>query len=204
MKGAPHPIAPWLDERLAPNGRSVRENFARWFGDAAVVAGDGTPLVAYHGTNADIAVFTPGADGGIHFGGAAQASMRVAGSGKNLLPVYLSIRNPRRSKDCGGKWKGKIASAKAAGHDGIVYLNRYEGISVETTLRAQREGVNLDALSDAAFRKFAPEAQDSYIAFRPEQVKSAVGNSGNFDPTNASIADTEEAPAPARRHSPAL
>lgn len=203
MRQTPQPTPPWLDKRLASNGRAVRDNFAAWCSDTAVASGDGTPIVVYHGTNADISAFAPGADGGIHFGSANQAAMRVAGTGKNLLPVYLSIRNPRRSKDCGGKWKSKITSAKAAGHDGIVYLNRYEGISMETTLRAQREGVNLDALSDADFRRFAPEAQDSYIAFRPEQVKSAIGNSGTYDPRNPCICDTED-PAPARRPSPTL
>ena len=43
------------------------------------------------------------------------------------------------------------------GHDGIVYNNKYEG------------------------------GGDSWIAFRPEQIKSAIGNSGAFDPNNPDI-----------------
>src|SRR3546814_5356719 len=119
--------------------------------------------------------------------------MRVSGAGKNIMPVYLSIQNPRRSKDTGGKWASKIKAAKAAGHDGIVYLNRYEGIPADAFQRAveqiarDRGGnpdfVRLDTLSDEQFRRYVPEARDSYIAFRPEQIKSAAGNRGTFDPS---------------------
>ncbi len=129
--------------------------------------------VVYHGTNSQFDTFDSKAtvDGGIHFGTKEQATMRTKAEGRRLIGAELATENLRRSRDMGGNWKSKIASAKAAGHDGIVYLNRYEGISTETVLRAQREGVNLDKLTDAQFRKFAPEAQDSYIVFDPKQIK---------------------------------
>jgi hypothetical protein len=47
-----------------------------------------------------------------------------------------------------------------AGFDGIVYINEYE---------------------------HAIGATDSYIAFRPTQIKSAIGNRGTFDPKDPSI-----------------
>lgn len=77
-----------------------------------------------------------------------------------------------RSKDLGGNWKAKIRQAKAAGKDGIVYLNRYEGMSSELIDRLQQNGLldKLDGMSDAQFRKAVPEAQDSYIVFRADQV----------------------------------
>lgn len=104
--------------------------------------------------------------------------------GRNLVPVYLRMLNPRRSRDAGGNWASKIKSAKSAGHDGIVYLNRYEGIPYEAIERATMRlagelAVNpsqalLDALPDEQFRKYVPEAQDSYIAFSAGQIKSAI------------------------------
>jgi len=42
---------PMTNTRLAPNGRPVGENFARWFGHSALVDRDGAPLVLYHGSN---------------------------------------------------------------------------------------------------------------------------------------------------------
>jgi hypothetical protein len=158
--------------------------FRKWFGDSKVVGESGEPLVLYHATKSDIEMFddSKSADGGFHFGALDQASMRVSGQGKNLMPVYLSANKLQRSKDMGAKWGAKIRSAKAAGYQGIVYLNRFEGLSTEVICRLSDEGLleKLDAMSDAEFRKAVPQAQDSYIVFRPEQIKSAVGNCGDF------------------------
>jgi len=48
---------------------------------------------------------------------------------------------------------------EGAGYDGIVYDNKYE------------------------------KGGDSYMAFHPEQIKSAIGNSGAFDPKSGSLTD---------------
>lgn len=173
-------------------------NFKKWFAGSKVVDTKGKPLVVYHGTNSDIQAFKDSeVVAGFHFGSVQQADMRVAGVGKNILPLYLSIQNPGRSTDSGGKWVGKIKAAKRAGHDGIVYLNRYEGIPREAFERAIQEiaakrggnpdYVRLDSLSDSEFKKVIPEATESYIAFHPEQIKSAIGNSGAFDAKNPNI-----------------
>lgn len=172
--------------------------FKNWFGDwdgdpenasKVVDPTTGEPMVVYHGTKGDIAEFDSSqtVDGGFHFGTTAQASMRVSGAGKNLMPVYLKIEDWQRSKDLGGKWKAKIKSAKSSGKDGIVYLNRYEGIDYATIERAEAEGFNLDKVSDARLRDFAPELADSYIVFDPTQIKSAIGNRGTFDPADPNI-----------------
>jgi hypothetical protein len=113
--------------------------------------------------------------------------MRASGAGKNLLPVYLKAANLRRSKDLGGQWKTKIAAAKAAGNDAIVYLNRYEGLDSNVIQRLQSLGLlqRLDDLSDEEFRRAVPQARDSYIVFRPEHIKSAIGNSGLYGPSDS-------------------
>lgn len=70
-----------------------------------------------------------------------------------MTAVYLSIQNPKRVRDQGHDWSEEIRKAKAEGYDGIVYTNLFEDIGSE-----------------------------SYIAFRPEQIKS-IYNVGSFDPT---------------------
>ena len=132
----------------------------------------GQPQVLYHGTKEPFTSFDKAktADGAFHFGTREQAAMRAGPRGV-LIPVTLQIQRLRRSRDVGGRWKTKIAAAKSAGFDGIVYLNRYEGILPSTSLRAIEQGVTLDRLSDADFRRFAPEANDSYIAFYADQVR---------------------------------
>ncbi|TXH46820.1 MAG: PLxRFG domain-containing protein [Desulfurellales bacterium] len=150
--------------------RAGRESgaFKRWFGDSKVVDADGKPLVVYHGTTADFAEFdrdkivsgvlgrgfyfaanpesTRTYSGGSRFGGAGFAN------GGNVMPVYLSIKNPLILEH-GDK---ADIGAESKGHDGVIKLNK-----------------------DGAI--------ETLVAFRPEQIKSAIGNSGAFDPTNPDI-----------------
>ncbi|AWE88943.1 hypothetical protein CSC28_7041 (plasmid) [Pseudomonas paraeruginosa] len=56
--------------------------------------------------------------------------------------------------------------------DAIVYLNRYEGLTTEVIERLSASGdlSRLDDMTDAQFRKVVPEARDSYIVFRQDQL----------------------------------
>ncbi len=173
FRGTNEPVTKSNDVVGNQGGRSADDttpgDLLRKLEGTQVVDSNGSPLLVYHGSKIQIDRFDTSktVDGGLHFGSKSQASMR---SSKNLMSAYLNAKSLRRSKDMGGNWKSKISSAKSSGHDGIVYLNRYEGISIETVLRADAEKVNLDALSDAQFKKFAPESQDSYIVFYAKQV----------------------------------
>ena len=107
----------------------------------------------------------------------------------------------------GRSWRSQIASARSAGHDGIVYLNRYEGIPPSAFERARaalsrRQGSNratveelLGRLSDVEFKRLIPEARDSYIALTGTQIKS-VFNRGTFDPRSAHILYQDAAEPP--------
>lgn len=140
--------------------------------ETIVVDENGTPLVVYHGTKDRFDSFERAKtiDGAFHFGTREQAIVRMGREGF-LVGAYLEIRNPRRSKDLGKGWKKKIESAKRSRHDGIVYLNRYEGISRDTVMRAYGERKDLDLVTDAEFLKYAPEVRDSYIVFYPQQIR---------------------------------
>jgi hypothetical protein len=65
------------------------------------------------------------------------------------------------------------------GYDGVVYTNRYE-LPEEALARANEwpasQRNKLKTMSDDDFRKEFPEAVDSYIAFRREQLKSPFGD----------------------------
>lgn len=129
-----------------------------------------------HGTNADFDDLdvSKSSDGGIHFGTEDQAKMRSAGKNSRLLRASIDIQKPKRYKDDGGNWKKKIAAAKRAGYDSIVYLNRYEGLTTERIEHLSEIGKldKLDNLSYTAFKKLVPEAEDSYIVFSNEQIKA--------------------------------
>lgn len=205
----------FLGGRGSLTGVTDSAAFRRWFGNSVVVNPDGSPRVVYHGTKAevDFSEFKfPRDEIGVHFGTKEQAAEFVKENRKDtgerrarIYPVYLSIQQPLRLVDRNiwkastivGQLAGKgILSAKelsdvedlaseppvywkqsekwtlrspaiimlvdlliSKGYDGIVYLNEYEG----------------------------PGNQDSYIVFRPTQIKSAIGNRGTFDPNDPNI-----------------
>lgn len=174
-------VKPWMDDRRAPNGRRVRDNFTDWFDDSKIVDVDGDPLVVYHGTNQDFSSFDPEADprsyesdrGKFFFTSNPQHASGYAeddGMGKNagapnVIAAYVAIQNPfviDNSDDPTNDWdrNGDLYSALAEeqGRDGIV-IQTEDG------------------------------SEKLVIAFRPEQIKSAIGNSGNYDPANACISD---------------
>ena len=168
-------------ESTAPD-QTQTAAFRRWFGDSKVVDENGAPLVVYHGTNADFDAFNPVAEGidGIYFSSDPVVAQQYAdwrssdfGGDGRLYSAYLAIRNPlvvegMRDFDADA-FQDAVDRAKDAGHDGVIVRN-------------VRDGWNADA----------PLA-DTYIAFRPSQIKSATGNNGNFDPESDSILESVEA-----------
>jgi hypothetical protein len=102
---------------------------------------------------------------------------------------------------------------EAKGYDGVVYANQGETVTHPTKLRmdaaqraleqAQRDGWDEEGIAShrelyekrkaewkAAVRE-GGGVDDSFIAFSPQQLKSAIGNSGAFDPQQRSILKQE-------------
>lgn len=147
--------------------------------------------------------------------------------GQNVMPVYLRIANPKRlDKDPVDpkSWRAAIAQAKLEGHDGIVYTNIIEAPAAtelpddlfEQPSRTYRGGVmlvskSLGVLADCGdsqsnYQKALQRIRvgavlvpaESWVAFEPAQIKSALGNCGVFDPRNPDICDGQRALQPAR------
>lgn len=207
--GAFDPICPSLTdaapapEKVAATKRHApqSEAFNEWFGNSGVVDESGAPLVVYHGTCGDFegdgfsyhvkGINSYGdADIGFFFGSAEVASAFTddEAEGSAVIPVYLSIQKPKYVQGAnfvamldgldGEGWRNFKEKAIAAGYDGII-------------VRTDGEARNSEYSHQ--FRS------DNYIAFRPEQIKSAIGNSGAFDPASPSLTDHASAAMPAAR-----
>jgi len=197
-----------LESLMAPSELVRDPNFARWFEGSKAVDKYGEPLMLTHGTlSGQINEFRPNT----HFGTPIQANTRIEAlqEAKDLplsflkfaarkllgsddvptnIPVYLSVRNPKRMNDhLGESWEDRVRVARDEGFDSIVYLNRAElsDDAHEAILKEElRSGFSLN---DDEIRAVAPEVADSYIVFDPRQVKSATGNRGTYDPDNPDI-----------------
>ena len=178
--------------------------FKRWFGDSKVVDAAGKPLVVYHGTRGDVASFAPDRvkgrfpnSEGFYFTSRPQHASVYADSiqnasedfnpasrfavpvadGANVMPAYVSLQNPKvvtvsawgtLESRVDGDGGAMVRAAREAGHDGVI-VTREAGDEWDGMLA---------------------------IAFRPEQIKSAIGNTGTFDPANPDIRYSEDAQEP--------
>jgi len=161
--------------------------FKNWFGASKVVDKSGKPMVVYHGTGGNFTVFDKsfsnkvnawGEQSGHFFtpsteqAGKFATSYRSTEAGGNIKPVYLSLKNPLELdmiKDLGDKapqLTDALMNAKNKGYDGAIIHN---------------------------FEDFGGR-HDQYIAFSPNQIKSATGNSGAFNPANPDIRGSSAMP----------
>jgi hypothetical protein len=147
--------------------------FRDWFGDSKVVDGAGQPLRVFHGTGGDFNAFSRDRAGATT--GAANAGMgffftdrpevagnyaRMAGDAQNILPVYLSLKNPLRLE------AKNMMEADRMLQSGL--QEKHDGAIIQV---AMRDG----------------GTQTVYMARESGQAKSAIGNRGTFDAGNPDI-----------------
>jgi hypothetical protein len=169
--------------------------FKRWFGDSKVVDENGEPLVVYHGTRTSFDSFKFGEGLVTDFGRYgkgfyftpdtryANAYTRNAPGG-NVMPVFLSIKNPyffngSESQDLFRKLGGGPEPTDMGSEAGKRWAN---------AIRDGLEAMGHDGFSDGKPARFASEI----VAFRPEQIKSATGNIGTYNPTSSNISEERQ------------
>jgi hypothetical protein len=96
-----------------------------------------------------------------------------------------------RSQNAGQWTKNLRELIESKGFDGMVYKNTGE-VSGSDVLNEKRMNMNLPSkernIAEKQYQEFIKNnAEDSYIAFHPTQIKSATGNRGTFDAGNPNI-----------------
>lgn len=183
----------------AKKSSSREENFRNWFGNSKAIDGEGKPWVHYHVTSRHFSEFIPGGYDPSLSGPAIwltphkhsqPAAHNVMGrgtfrEGANVMPLYVKIENPLYVTDSDREEKAELVKKfgsksyswpmtlhpedvkkmKDAGYDGIFHINDQSGV------------------------KFNPETGEGLetIVFDPGQLKSAIGNSGEFNPKRNDI-----------------
>jgi ribosomal protein S18 acetylase RimI-like enzyme len=197
-------------EPVVPEGMAVRRSaeretpaeFDKWFGDSKAVGANGKPLVAYHGTAVDLSEFRTGREGtdypgdiGAWFTAAAASSdeheladsdarsaaisfsvdaAEESGGEARVMDVFLSIKSPKEYQ----------------GHDAFESALKKAGSA--TALRKALQAAGNDGIvirdSDTDFG----DLRDDWVAFNPEQIKSATGNNGEFDGASGDITQSRQ------------
>lgn len=177
------------DGATAPDTPAFRE----FFGDSKVVDADGNPMPVYHGTAEEFDTFDPARSGsttahmtanlGTFFAESRAKAQHYAENASQGVPAeervidaYLAIRKPY-----------------------TLSLKRFMGLDSQEESAALRQKLIAEGYDGIHI----PEVQQ-WIAFQPNQIKSASENRGTFDTSTGNIyfsrddADPDN-PAPARR-----
>jgi hypothetical protein len=176
--------------------------FQAWFKGSKVVDAEGKPLRAYHGTTKDFDTFNTQqvrvsknpywlGDLGSWFTAPSlrkdnydeENAESVAGffadkPGGRILPVYLSIRNPKEYEDY-EELQDEVYSyvqrlGRQTGHSGfraMLAASGYDGIVIRNSMT--------DGDAD----------RDDWVAFEPHQIKSALANR-TFNPRSGRFTET--------------
>jgi hypothetical protein len=186
-------------------------NFKRWFGDSKVVDEKGEPLVVYHGTGADIDAFR--GRGRFYFAEKPEYAASFAGKyfdeykRPNIMPVYLSVQKPLDLTALGGDFvstndlvaalekAGAIKTAQAVKDRQFEKYGRKQGVNVwelwhESPIREAVKDDGFDGviqIEQAAKDESSMHESRVVMVFNPTQIKSAIGNNGDYSLTNADI-----------------
>jgi hypothetical protein len=175
------------DNNIRPSG----EAFKRWFGNSKVVDEDGKPLVVYHGTDAEFDGFDT-SNSHAWFAEEADYAQRYAGEeydadgdgDGHVISAFLAIQNPFEiNTDLEGEPSSIQQELESVGID----FEKYK--YAETAWAVLDEPEVQKAIQDAGYDGIRAYEQGyaTWSVFRPEQIKSATNNSGNFDAASADL-----------------
>lgn len=182
-----------------PADQTETPAFRKWFGASKVVDADGKPLVVYHGTDKDFEQFDT-MDFGSWFAVDPETSnnyVEKSGEGDpRSIPVFLAIKNPlvvpenidlsddhvvQDTLDAINKENGTNITAEDIGFEPDYEGSAFEWIASEEKFILAAKALGFDGLR-------AWEAgSETWNAFEEGQIKSAIGNNGNFDANDSSI-----------------
>lgn len=207
---------------IHPSEEGIR-NFHRWFGDSKTVDHEGKPLVVYHAsTYGDISAFSPekgvfgkagygsyfsnkdGANLFAEYGDKFQYPVSASGESKkvNITPVYIRSKNPLvvdhvddlppfldRGQSFGVAKQYQKVKPKdvppwvSSGYDSI--------ITSETTSKKvhKTRGLSILDRDDPKATRFPV-----YVVHDPRNIKSAIGNVGDFHPEKSIITESISVP----------
>lgn len=217
---------------------STQERFREWFGESKITDAGGKPLVVYHGTKADFDQFDIKAFGASDEGLAGrgfyfthdphEASSHAIneqygrGTSPNVIPAYVSLKNPfvikqgvlpdgRKLAQTISAENGKAVRkmAEDGGHDGIVFASRNGEIrhvvafdpgqikSAFNTTFDPKTNTLLDALPPLRERgRISPQPQDlrttAQASFAPEQMRLYDGEAVRITDERIAAAPKDE------------
>lgn len=211
VDGVERPTMNSSGRAIAPSADGVR-NFWRWFGNSQVIDNLGRPLVVYHGTRHDFDEFQRlgrKSKNRLHYFTADpfvanEFAGNIQHGTPNVMPVYLSATKPFLFDADGDNWGSlriDIFPDEIAKHfdERNILRGRSSQVArigftdvIRSAIAAGYDGVVAENIRDGAGPYGEKNASRVVVVHAPEQIKSALGNSGSFDQENPNILYSRE------------
>lgn len=186
----------------------LNENFWKWFENSKITDEIGKPIICYHSTNKDFDKFE-NKELGYHFGTIISAHNRLKFKFKDqqlinesIIPVYLKIENPIYMDDI-GIWNDVDEIVSELINVNVIdnnteFIKRYDNMLklsknkqdkiknnilddiVHHIVSLKYDGIIYNNLSEDV-------GGQSYLVFKNTQIKSAIGNNGDYNINNSNI-----------------
>ena len=183
------------NESTAPDSGGARlpqtktQAFARWFGNSKVVDAEGRPLAVYHGTPGDHTTFEPYWQQ-LH----REATPAERASGDVAKLIAQAKEEPEihffaQERDTAESYGPRLVEA---------YLRIERPVFAETREESIRKMIETGA-DGARFPDTSSSGREggyAWVVRDSRQIKSAVGNSGDFNPKNPDIRFSRSTDAP--------
>lgn len=174
------------------NPQTETPEFKRWFGESKVVDEKGEPLVVYHGTDVAFDAFS---DGPAFFTDSKPLADRYAQrrNGDTVVAAHLKIERPFVIDADGDSWDDiNIGGMKAPRSDLAKILgplrSSYPADDIAYALANNKQGYDGLVIRDVNDAPTGRAKKSTvYATLRPNQIKSATGNNGAFDPADDRI-----------------
>ena len=189
--------------------------FKRWFGESKVVDENGEPLIAYHGspTMKDIAEFKNGSiekgDFGpaIYFDESRFVAQHFTGEGRpdQVGEFYIKANNPldfTKGNKAVAKQLEPLIDSMEANHRKVYdrwangeidvknayrfLANSFTDMKGPKEFNEKLQSIGIDGIIDYGTSGVS-EGSKQIAVFDPSQIKSATGNTGEFNPKNKDI-----------------
>lgn len=184
--------------------KQALKNFWSWFGTSEATDDRGRPLLMYHSTNGDIARFEVGRKSTNNYGFLGDVEVSRSGvfmtpskffsqeylregSGQNVMPVYASIKNPLDLRSGLSFEDERVLEEAGVNARYVINVQNYWELfdNEDDGSNAFVDGLRRAGYDGAIFREDSPSGASAggatYVAFSPNQVKSATGNRGTYD-----------------------
>jgi len=201
------------------------KQFKTFFKDSKVVDELGNPMVVFHSTLADFDTFETDPEGqlGAHFGTSDQANNRLMEKeegqllfslkddmGQNIIPAFLNLKNPLRMPDVGdfgnfaqvmnGLQESSIPEAELEELFALIEEDPHE--ARRKTFKGEMETIR-DFIEEKGYDGIVYDNEkegfgDSYIAFKPNQIKSIFNLAPTEDPNILNQGAIEELTLPSQ------